>query len=61
MIVHKHISIVDLIKLPKDTDKFPRLIVQAKSDSVNKVVNPNGNREPTKNAIFVDDNLLADI
>ena len=36
-------------------------MMQDSAGSVNKRVNANGNRGPTKNAIFVDDNLIADI
>ena len=52
---------MDLAKLPKDTDKLPHLMVQAITDSVNKVINENGKLGPTMNAMFVDDDLLADI
>ena len=57
-IVHNHSAIIDLIKLPKETYKHPHLMVQATTDSVNKGVNENGNRVPTKNTMFADDNLL---
>ena len=59
--MHKHRAIIDLIPLPKDTDKFPYLMVRATYDSINKGVLAHGNIGPTKNAVFVDDNLLADI
>ena len=60
-IVHKHRAIVELIKIPKDIEKCPHLMVQATTDSINEGVNANGNRGPTKKAIFVDNNLLAGI
>ena len=50
-IVHKHSAMTNA----------PHLMVQAAADSINKAVNSNGNRGPTKNAMFVDDNLLANI
>ena len=61
MIVCKHSAIVYLIKLPKDTEKFPHLLVQDVDDSFNKGLVSNGNRGPTQNAMFIDDNLIADI
>ena len=42
-ILHKHSDIVDLIKLPKDTDKHSHLMVQATTNSVNVGVQETGN------------------
>ena len=52
--MHTQSAIVDIVRIAKDTDKCSHLLVQAAGYIVkNGVV--------AKNAIFADDNLLADI
>ena len=43
------------------TNKLLYLLVQATTSSINKGVFVNGKQGPTQSAMFVDDNLIADI
>ena len=61
LLTQKHKALLDLVRIPKDLDKCPQLLVPATRDNLNPGVFLNGTRGPTKNAMFVDDNLLADI
>ena len=59
--IHKHKELTDLIGLPSDTDKHPNLLVQATADHLNPGAFIDGLRVSTQNAMFVDDNVLANI
>ena len=59
--MHKHISIFNIIKIHKDTGKCPHLLVQVTVNSTNKGALADGKKGPTKNAMFLDHNLLADV
>ena len=59
--MQKNSTIIDLIKLPKNTGKRPHLLERATVDIIDKGVIANGEIGSTQNAMFVDDNLLAEI
>ena len=50
-----------IIKLPKDTEKFPRLLVQVTACMINKGFIENAKRGPTQSAILSENNLLVEI
>lgn len=60
-IEEKHKDLLNLIQFPEDTFQPKDEHVQATPDSINKGVIENGIRLPTQHAMFVDDNLMADI
>ena len=59
-IEERHKELINLIKFPADAFKCENKITPATADKVNKGVLLNGKRGPTKNTMFVDDNLMAD-
>lgn len=59
-IEERHKELINLIKFPKDVFQCENKITLAAADNVNKGVFENGKREPTKNTMFADDNLMAD-
>ena len=60
-ISQKHSDLIDLIKLPKDTNKYPNILVQVKAYRINKGFISKVKRGPTQRAMLVRDNLLEDI
>ena len=60
-IEEKHKDLLNLIQFPEDIFHPPEEYVQDTPDSINKGVIENGIRLPTQHAMFVDDNLMADI
>ena len=61
LLLQKHKALLDLVKIPKDLDECPQLLVPATNDHTNSGVFLNGKHGPTTNVMFVEDNLLADI
>ena len=59
-IEEKHKDLLSLIKFPKDVFHSKEALVQATPDPKNKRAIVDGVRLPTQNAIFVDNNLMAD-
>ena len=59
-IEEKHKDLLNLIKFPKDVFHPKEDFIQATPDSKNKGVIVDRVRLPTQNAMFVDDNLMAD-
>ena len=59
-LLQKHKALQDLVQIPTDLDKCPQFLVPAANYHINTGVFSNGKWRPTKNAIFVDDNLLED-
>ena len=57
----KHSALIDLIKLPKDTEKCPHVLVQLTANRINKGFLVNGERGSTQGAMFVDDSLIVDV
>ena len=60
-IVQKYSAIIDIIKLPKDTDPPPHLLVKYTSGITNKGVLANSERRSSQHFMFVDNNLLSGI
>ena len=60
-LTQKHKALLDHFKIPKYLNKCPQLLVSATSDYINPGVFSDGTRGPTKNDMFVDDNLLVDV
>ena len=56
----KHSKLLDLIQFSEE-EFHPDTLVSATPDSTNTGVIRGGRRLPTLNAMFVDDNLMADI
>ena len=59
-IEEKHEDLLNLIKFPEDAFHPKEEFIQATPDSKNKGVIVDGVHLPTQNAMFVDDNLMAD-
>ena len=59
--IQNHIILVNLIKLPKDSEKCQHLLVQATFDRIEKGILVNGKTGLTQNAALTEENLIADI
>ena len=57
----KYKDILNLIQFPEDIFKSKDSFMQATPDSINTGVIENGIRLATQNAMFVDNNLMANI
>ena len=52
--VQKHSALINFMKLPKDTNKYPHILVHETYDSINKGVIAEDNWVPTQNTLLVD-------
>ena len=59
-IVHKHKALPCIIKRPKDTDKYPHLLVQVTADRIVKGVIIDGKRGPTQNTMISDETIIVE-
>ena len=60
-IAQKHSALIDLTKLPKDTEKCPHLLVKVIADRISKGIVADGKQGTAQSAILVDDSFLSDI
>ena len=56
----KQNDVIYLVKLPKDSGEFPRLLVQATTDRMKKVFSTDRKLGPTHDHMLAGDNPLAD-
>ena len=56
----KRSALVDLMNLPKGTEKCPHVLVQVTADKIKKGVIACGKRGPIQNAMLANENILAD-
>ena len=55
----KQSALIDLVKLPKDTDECIYLLVPVISDRIKNDVVSDCKRVPTQNLMLIDENILA--